>query len=231
VERALNCAGARVILANPQRMFVDTLVPVLENAGLHVAHSTTTRAGVLDAISRYDATLCLTAVTFADGSLFDITDRIRAIAPDCQLVVLSGDTDPGALSAALAAGVHGFVHTSRGLDVLLSALDRLLDGEMIIETSISRGRPVGTGEEQRVRKLATYLTPREQECLAMVVSGLDTAAMSRRLGVSRTTIRSHVQSMLMKLDVHSRLEAAALAVQHQLVTDSMTASSGVAAAL
>jgi DNA-binding NarL/FixJ family response regulator len=212
-------------------MFVDTLVPVLENAGLRVVHATTTRAGVLEAISRYDSTLCLTAANFADGSLFDITDRIRTIAPACQIVVLSGDSDPGALSSALAAGVHGFVHTSRGLDVLLSALDRLLEGEMIIEASISRGRPAGTGEEQRVRKLATYLTPREQECLAMVVSGLDTAAMSRRLGVSRTTIRSHVQSMLMKLDVHSRLEAAALAVQHQLVTDPVTVPSGVAAAL
>ena len=67
-----------------------------------------------------------------------------------------------------------------------------------------------------------YLTPREYECLALVVSGMDTAAMSRQLGVSRTTIRSHVQSMLMKLSVHSRLEAAALAVQHHLLAEAAT---------
>ena len=51
---------------------------------------------------------------------------------------------------------------------------------------------------------------------------MDTAEMSRQLGVSRTTIRSHVQSMLMKLSVHSRLEAAALAVQHHLLADTTT---------
>ncbi|MGH8860672.1 MAG: response regulator transcription factor, partial [Jatrophihabitantaceae bacterium] len=99
------------------------------------------------------------------------------------------------------------------------------------EASLARERATGSREDVRVRKLAGYLTPREHECLAMVVSGLDTAAMSRRLGVSRTTIRSHVQAMLMKLDVHSRLEAAALAVQHGLVTDAHAAPPRLAAAL
>ncbi|MCU1659637.1 MAG: two component transcriptional regulator, LuxR family, partial [Pseudonocardiales bacterium] len=51
----------------------------------------------------------------------------------------------------------------------------------------------------------------------LLAEGLDTAAMARRLGVSRTTVRSHVQAVLTKLGVHSRLEAASLAIRFGLV--------------
>ena len=50
----------------------------------------------------------------------------------------------------------------------------------------------------------------------MLVEGLDTAAMVQRLGVSRTTVRTHLQAVLTKLGVHSRLEAASFAVRHRL---------------
>jgi two-component system nitrate/nitrite response regulator NarL len=208
---------ARVILANPQRMFVETLVPALESADIDVVQVATSRAGLLQAVQRHPDALCLSAWSFSDGGLAEVIGDIRATAPGCRVVVLCGDSDPNTLSGALTVGVQGFIHTSRGLDVLLSLMRRLLAGEVVIEASLAREEVSSTREAQRIRKLATFLTPREQECLVMLVSGLDTAAMSHRLGVSRTTIRSHVQSLMMKLGVHSRLEAAALAVQHQLL--------------
>jgi DNA-binding CsgD family transcriptional regulator len=64
--------------------------------------------------------------------------------------------------------------------------------------------------------MASHLTSRERECLMMLVEGLDTAAMVDLLGVSRTTVRTHLQSVLTKLGVHSRLEAASFAVRHRL---------------
>jgi two-component system, NarL family, nitrate/nitrite response regulator NarL len=211
--------GEPVIIANPQHMFVDAVVPAVQSTGLRVVQAATTRAGLVDAVRMHPEALCLTAWTFADGGVSDVMPEIRTVAPRAVVVVLSNDSDPNTLSAALAIGMRGFIHTSRGLSVLLDALRRLQNGDIVIEASLTPDRTERTSETKRVRKLATYLTPREYECLAMVVSGLDTAAMSRRLGVSRTTIRSHVQSMLMKLNVHSRLEAAALAVQHQLLPE------------
>jgi two-component system, NarL family, nitrate/nitrite response regulator NarL len=65
--------------------------------------------------------------------------------------------------------------------------------------------------------MAAALTQRERECLTLLVAGLDTTAMMRELGVSRTTVRTHLQAVLSKLDVHSRLEAASFAVRHNLV--------------
>jgi two-component system, NarL family, nitrate/nitrite response regulator NarL len=215
----LGGTGDAVIIANSQRMFVDALVSAVQSEGFTVVHAATTRAGLVEAVKRHQNAICLCAWTFTDGGLAEVMTQVRSTAPSSRIVVLSSDSDPMTLSAALNVGVQGFIHTSRGLDVLLDAVRRLHLGEIVIEASLSDTSTPGSTEARRVRKLATYLTPREYECLAMVVSGMDTAAMSRRLGVSRTTIRSHVQSMLMKLSVHSRLEAAALAVEHHLLTN------------
>ena len=70
--------------------------------------------------------------------------------------------------------------------------------------------------------LAEHLTGREWQCLAMLVEGLNTTAMTARLGVSRTTVRTHVQALLTKLGVHSRLEAASLAVRYRLLDEDST---------
>lgn len=218
-----------LIIANPQRMFVETLESAIANDGIRIARAATTRAALLDALRSSPDALCLTAWDFPDGGLPDAMTDIRSAAPEAKIVVLSSDTDPAVLSAALAIGVQGFIHTSRGLDVLLGALVRVQNGEVVIEASLTRPRPTSGDDSRRVRELAGYLTPRECECLALIVSGLDTAAMARRLGVSRTTIRSHVQAMLIKLGVHSRLEAAALAVHHHLLGegDTMALAAGI----
>ena len=67
------------------------------------------------------------------------------------------------------------------------------------------------------RRLVSLLTEREIECLSLLVEGVSTREMERRLGIATLTVRSHVQSMLSKLGVHSRLEAASLAVRHDLL--------------
>ena len=60
------------------------------------------------------------------------------------------------------------------------------------------------------------LTRREREVLGLMAEGLNTASMAQRLHVSRATVRNHVQNILLKLDVHSRLEAVAHGLRHRL---------------
>ena len=70
--------------------------------------------------------------------------------------------------------------------------------------------------------LAAFLTVRERECLQLLVEGLDTAGIATKLGVSAATVRTHVQSLMTKLGVHSRLEAASYAVRNRLLDDELT---------
>jgi DNA-binding CsgD family transcriptional regulator len=94
-------------------------------------------------------------------------------------------------------------------------LERARAGERVIDVPDAPTRRVPG--QSRAAVLAGALTARERECLGLLVAGLDTAAMVARLGVSRTTVRTHLQSVLTKLCVHSRLEAASFAVRHRLV--------------
>jgi two-component system nitrate/nitrite response regulator NarL len=65
--------------------------------------------------------------------------------------------------------------------------------------------------------LVSQLTAREKEVLGLLVEGTNSARIASQLGISSNTVRTHVQSILTKLQVHSRLEAATLAVRHGLV--------------
>ena len=71
-----------------------------------------------------------------------------------------------------------------------------------------------------VHRLATHLTDREWQCLELLVRGLNTRAMARQLNVSITTVRTHVQSLLAKLGVNSRLQAVALTMRTALLDTS-----------
>jgi DNA-binding NarL/FixJ family response regulator len=72
-------------------------------------------------------------------------------------------------------------------------------------------------ETVSAHRLAAHLTDREWQCLELLVRGLNTRAMARQLNVSITTVRSHVQSLLAKLGVNSRLQAVALATRTALL--------------
>jgi two-component system nitrate/nitrite response regulator NarL len=121
----------------------------------------------------------------------------------------------------MRAGAAGFVHKTRGVAVLRRTIERVLDGEVVVEAPAATGVRPHLAAQRDAHRLAAYLTAREWQCLELLVEGQDTAAMVATLDVSSATVRTHVQSLLGKLGVHSRLEAAAYAVQHGLLDDAV----------
>jgi two-component system nitrate/nitrite response regulator NarL len=210
----------RIVLADRQVLFLDVLRSVLTAHGHDVLTAATSRVALMDAVGRTRPDCCLMDSRLSDGDAIAVIGRLQAIAPTTRLIVLSADSDSDVLHRALEVGAHGFVHKSRGLAAVLDALLRVAAGEQVITGPLVR-RPdwAASATGGNVPHLAAYLTPRELECLCLLTSGLATVDMSRRLGVSLTTVRSHVQSILTKLGAHSRREAAALALRHGLVRD------------
>jgi two-component system nitrate/nitrite response regulator NarL len=198
--------GMRLILGDDHALFLDALASVLTQHGYDVG-----------AVARSpEEMLALTRHQAPDGCVVDSLDpdTIESAAQSATVVVLSADPDPGAAERALAAGATGYLHQSRGVEVLVAALERVLRGEQVVDVP---GGAVRRPRATAADNLAAALTQRERECLTLLVSGLDTPAMMRELGVSRTTVRTHLQAVLSKLCVHSRLEAASFAVRHSLV--------------
>jgi len=205
---------ARLVLGDDHVVFLDALSSVLVQHGYVTGAVARSPAEMIAAVRREQPDACLIDRHVALDSDVQTISRLREASERTSVIVLSANPATEAVGRAMDAGASGYVHQSRGIDALVSALERVLSGEIVID--VPDAPPRRTPEPNHALRLAAHLTGRERQCLLMLVEGLDTAAMVERLGVSRTTVRTHLQAVLTKLGVHSRLEAASFAVRHRL---------------
>lgn len=206
-----------IVLADDQVVLLDALTALLTQFGHRVVAAVETCDATVQCVTELQPDICVIGNRYPDGDGVDTIALLARLSPNTKVVMLTGHRDTDTMRRALDAGAAGYVHKSRGAAVLADALRRVADGEIVVEGSFLRPQSGESRERPQVRRLATYLTQREQECLALLVEGLDTTAMADRLGLSRTTVRTHVQAVLTKLGVHSRLEAASVATRYGLL--------------
>jgi two-component system nitrate/nitrite response regulator NarL len=201
-----------VVLADEQVILTDALSEVLKHGGHRVVATATSCRSLTEYVRSFQPDVCVTESRFTDCDCVELLTELFTASPDTKIVVLTSDSSTETMQRALQAGVAAVVHKSRRLAALLDVLHRVSGGEVVVEGSFVRPTPIHSASSQ-LRRLTAYLTGRELECLALLTQGMDTEAMSRHLGVSPTTVRSHIQAVLTKLGVHSRLEAASVAVR------------------
>ncbi|MEA2557553.1 MAG: hypothetical protein QOG88_1091 [Actinomycetota bacterium] len=137
----------------------------------------------------------------------DIIDQY----PDIKVIALTALDDPKAVEEALLLGFHGYVTKDTPVARFHQSIQAARDGQVVAPHTRRRR------ESDSVSLLARQLTPREREVLELIVKGMSSRAIATTLGISPNTFRTHVQAVLTKLQVHTRLEAATFAVQHGLV--------------
>lgn len=203
-----------IVLGDDHAVFVESLVSVLIREGFRVPAVARNLAGTIEAVRQHRPDVCLLGRRFSDGDGVSAIGRVIAVSPATRILILAADSDVDAMRLAVRSGAAGYVHKTWGIRKLVQALARVIDGAVVLDAPRATSTRSDVSE---ARRLAAHLTARERECLALLVEGLDTTAMTLRLGVSTTTVRSHVQALLTKLGVHSRLEAATFAVRYDLV--------------
>ncbi len=205
-----------LVLGDDHVVFLDALSTALTQYGYSIRAVAGSPAEMVAAVRREQPDACLIDRSPSVGDDVSATiGRVLAVSGGTAVLVLGADLGARAVSRALDAGACGYVHQSRGLDAVVSALQRVRRGATVVD--VPAAAPVRrSAQAETSHRLAAQLTSRERECLLMLIEGLDTTAMVERLGVSRTTVRTHLQSVLTKLGVHSRLEAVSFAVRHRL---------------
>jgi two-component system NarL family response regulator len=151
------------------------------------------------------------------------TQLIGKRVASCRVLVLASGEDLNLLEAAIRAGARGFLTKERPLDELIAAARALHRGETLVPPLMLGGllaRLTRRVREQddAIRRIAR-LTRREKEVLALLAEGADNEGIAQRLVVSPQTARTHIQNVLSKLDVHSRLEAAMFVTQNALLDE------------
>lgn len=212
-------AGPVILLVDDHRVFADLLgEALLEEGGI----ARVNRASSLDAARALLAAdppdLVLLDLVLADESGFDLLGEFARSVDAPAAIVLSGSSEPRLIVKALEYGAKGWLSKTTRLDVLITAVWQVLDGQMYLAPATLR--PVLThllSDVRRREAMAGFvadLTPRELEVLRCLVSGMTRAEVARHLFVSMNTVRTHVQSLLRRSGQHSALALVAFARSH-----------------
>lgn len=140
----------------------------------------------------------------------ETTRRVLARDPAVRVVALTASIDEARMMGALRAGASGYVRKDADPEVLLAAVRAVAAGRTYIDPSIGRRLP-------RVSTL-DGLTPREEEVLRHLAAGESNRSIAAALGVSEETVKTHVASVLSKLRVENRAQAAVQALKRGLIS-------------
>lgn len=202
------------VLCDDHSLFAQSLAVVLEARGWSIAAIVTRPEDAVSAVAEHSPDICVMDTFFAGRAddAIDAAERMREAAPGTRVLMLSASDEPAIVARAVAAGVVGYALKTQRIDAIIAAIERIAAGEIVIDSALLHRAIVQQNRPKDPEaQLVQYLTQREREALVMLLRGASTEAIAKNMGVGLATTRSHIQNVLAKLGVHSRLEAVALA--------------------
>lgn len=155
-----------------------------------------------------------------DGTGADATRAIKNRWPSARVVMLTALNDDETLLESIQAGADGYLTKDRVVDDVVATVRSARAGETLLPRSVIVGvaQRVAVARDRPVeRQTFEPLTGRELEVLRALAEGMATPDISERLSISRNTLRTHVQNIMMKLGVHSKLEAVTVALRYRII--------------
>jgi two-component system nitrate/nitrite response regulator NarL len=209
----------RVVLCDKHAVFAESLAFLLTARGHDVVAVTGRLAEARAEVAREEPDLCVVGVASDDNLDLTAFRELCDAAGPIPVVLLAGDVDPGVPAEALGCGARGVIDKRQPIVGVISRLSRVHAGELLSpELPLCPTPPQAARPSNDSLRLAAFLTPRERQVLVALVRGDDTAKLATSLGISTTTVRCHVQSLLTKMNAHSRLEVATTAVRDGMVS-------------
>jgi two-component system nitrate/nitrite response regulator NarL len=208
----------RVLVVDDHALFTDAILPTFRTMDWEVVAVVRRGEDAIETARRERPDLVMVDLGLPDIGGIAVATTILEELPDTKVIALTGRNDAEAVKQVQKAGLHGFLTKDIPLPRFAEALAATLRGEKVLfHRPVVDSRPV-VPVDRDAALLASQLTPRERQVLALLVEGSDNAQIAKLLSVSANTVRTHVQSILTKLGVRSRLQAAAFAVKHRVVS-------------
>ena len=156
-------------------------------------------------------------VRLPDGSGVEACREIRADLPDTRVVMLTSFPDDEAVLSAIVAGAAGYLLKQIRARDLVSALEAVGRGESLLDPAVTervlaRVRQIASGE---IHDELAGLTPQERKILLLVAEGMTNKAIAAEIFLSDKTVKNYVSSILSKLNLERRGQAAAFIARHR----------------
>jgi DNA-binding NarL/FixJ family response regulator len=213
-----------VIVIDGQRTFVDALASRLAaEPGLSVVAAAESAEAARRLLIGRHVDIVLLDSELTDGlHLAAELPRLRAATtPPARVIMLGTVPDPARMVEAVRAGIAGWIPKEESIEQLLGAIRDVMRGETWFPGT-AVGSVLRLLIHERDQRLASVrhplgsLTPREREVLSYLAEGIGRREVAERMHLSANTVRSHLQNLMAKLEVHTTLEAVALARRVQL---------------
>jgi DNA-binding NarL/FixJ family response regulator len=190
----------------------DALSSLLQAHGFDVVGVAADGAEAIHAAARLQPELVLLDLMMPGMDGVTALPRLREAAPECEVVVLTASGTEENLLSAIRGGAAGYLLKTEPAERLAAFLEGVANGEAALSGPVARrlleqvrdgnGRSTGVPDT-----IAAVLSAREVEVLLLLDEHLGTDQIAKRLFISEHTVRSHVKSLLRKLEVSSRREA------------------------
>jgi DNA-binding NarL/FixJ family response regulator len=214
----------RILLVDQHSLFREVIKTVVEREwDLEVVGEARDGPEAATAAARLRPDIALVDADLRSRHGVHAATMILSKAKECRILILGEEGDQATLVEAVEAGARGYLTKQVPLGELIDAIRAIHKGETLIPRHM-----LGTllssllGKRQErddARVRMARLTRREKEVLALLARGADNEMIASTLFISPQTARTHVQNLMSKLDVHSRLEAAAFLTQSGILQE------------
>lgn len=215
----------RVLIADDHHLFREGLARVLsDHADLQVLPSVSRGEDAVAAVVELAPDVVLMDVNMPGMGGVEAARQVRQRFPGTQVIMLTVSEQENDLFNAIRAGAHGYLLKNASSDELFGAIHRVYQGEAMIAPGMAVklldefagvSNPSASHEPSPAAGQAA-LSEREQQVLQLVAAGLSNKEIGLKLSLSPHTIKAHLRSILDKLHLRSRSEAAAWAARRGL---------------
>ena len=207
----------RILLIDDHTLFRTGLQELLERRGLAVVGATGDGPEGLSLVAEMKPDIVLLDLRMPRGDGLSVLKNLKRAHADLPVVMLTTSTEEQDLIRCLRAGAQGYLLKDMQPDRLIDLLNQALEGSTVVAPAMTGVLArLAQGDPLPGRSRFSELTPRELEILGHVAAGQGNKAIARDLGIADGTVKLHVRSIMKKLNVKSRVEAAVLAVEEGL---------------
>jgi DNA-binding NarL/FixJ family response regulator len=217
---ALACGNdLKVIVVDDHELFRRGLIGLLEERGIQVVGEAGLAVDAIRQAAEIGPCVVLMDLSLPGMSGIEATQRLTTAAPLARVLVLTVFADDQHIIDALLAGACGYVLKDAPIEQIVEGVRAAERDESLISPRIASRLVRRLREPADVEPSVTgdELTRREREVLDLLARGLDNSEIARALYLSQHTVKNHVSTILMKLQVENRLQAAVRAVRGGLV--------------
>ncbi len=207
----------KILVIDDHRLFAEAIGSALLEHNFQFLGVAANAADGEELVRSRGPDIVLVDIGLPDRDGLELGKDILRLRPETKLIALTALEDRRMVDKALAMGFQGYLTKDTNVSQFVAAVRAVAAGQVVLPQRLMRRSAKRPEEDWGPELMASQLTPREREVLQLLAQAATSNEIARYLSISVNTVRTHIQSILSKLQVHSRLEAASFAVRHGFV--------------